>query len=115
METEIKTCFGLFVKHMRSTIKNLPEYDIDNLTIQDIRGEIEVIYMKYIMASSFLISETSVGVLAYKHLKQMIDGNDINEKIIKLETEISELKNKLSVVLFPLSNQPTQTKNWFFN
>ena len=45
----------------------------------------------------------------------MIDGNDINEKIIKLETEISELKNKLSVVLFPLSNQPTQTKNWFFN
>lgn len=116
METEIRTCFSLFVNHMRGTIKHLPEYDYDKLTIQQIRAEMEVIFMKYILSSSYSISETSVGFVSYRHLKKMIDSDETKIKYYKIESELkmlslentilkqelSELKNKISSTLFPL-------------
>lgn len=117
MDNEIRICFSLFVSHMKQTLKNLPEYDYNTITSQQIKSEMEVIYMKYILSSSFSISESSVGVVAYKHLKKMVDDNEKKSKyntmesdlkIIALENtilkqELNELKNKISTTLFPIN------------
>lgn len=97
MENSIKYCFKLFVQYMKtSSVKDLKTYDTGNMTIEQIRAEIDVIYMKYILASTYTISETAVGTVAYKHLKEMIDGNENKQ----LKHEIDELKVKFSDYLF---------------
>lgn len=83
MDNEIRTCFSLFVNHMRNTVKTLPDYDYNSMTSAQIAGELDVIYMKYILASSFTISDNSTGVVAYKHIKKMIGNDDLKKNMIK--------------------------------
>jgi len=114
-ESEIKLCFNLFVNHMKCNIKELRTYDVPTMTINQIRAEIDVIYMKYILCSSYSVSDSSIGVVAYNHLKKMIDGSNKNTLMHKLENEVkalglentflkqevNDLKTKMSNVLFP--------------
>ncbi|QKF94374.1 hypothetical protein QKU48_gp0916 [Fadolivirus algeromassiliense] len=133
MDNEIRICFSLFVNHMKGNIKNLPEYDYNSMTIQQIRGEMDVIFMKYILNSSFSISDSSVGMVAYKHLKKMIDNDEMKIKYNKMESEmkllglentilkqeLTELRNKVSSTLFPMNTLSLNTaslqqpKGWF--
>lgn len=97
MEQSIKHCFNLFVQYMKSSaLKDLRNYDTNNMTVEQIRNEIDIIYMKYILASSYTLSDTAVGVVAYNHLKNMIDGNENKQ----LRQEVDELKIKFSDYLF---------------
>ena len=135
MDNEIKLCFNLFVNHMKANIKDLKTYDASTMTVNQIRAEIDVIYMKYILCSSYSVSDSSIGVVAYNHLKKMIDGSAKNGQLHKLESEvrtlglenailkqeINELKTKVSNALFPtnsltgsgLGSQPITQKSWF--
>lgn len=96
MEAPIKICFNLFAQYMKATIKDLRNYDTSNMSIEQIRGEIDIIYMKYILASTYSLSDTAVGSVAYKHLKDMIDKNENRQ----LKQELDELKVKFSDYLF---------------
>jgi hypothetical protein len=132
MENEIKMCFSLFVNHMKANIKDLRSYDVGAMTINQIRAEIDVIYMKYILISSYSVSDSSIGVVAYTHLKKMIDGNNKVSQIHRLEQEVktlglenaflkqevNELKTRISNALFPTKDQGSivingQPKSWF--
>lgn len=119
MESEIRTCFSLFANHLKNTIKNLPEYNYDELSIQQMKAESDILYMKYILNSSYLNSEKSIVTSAYKHLKKMIKDNksDNDCKLLTLENfllkqELNQFKNVHSNVI---SDQTTQTKGWFFS
>lgn len=97
MEHSIKYCFNLFVQYMKtSSVKDLRNYDTSTMTIEQIRAEIDIIYMKYILASTYTLSDTAVGTVAYRHLKEMIDGNENKQ----LRHEVDELKIKFSDFLF---------------
>ena len=140
MDNEIRKCFFLYLNHIKSTIKGLQDYDIQNMTILQIRAQIDVIHMQYILTSSFSVSETSPCVIGYKHLKEMIDGNcndikyqklDNDVKLLTLENtilkrDLDDLKSKISDSLFPSSinlcsscpsiieQNGNQPKGWFF-
>ncbi|ARF12408.1 hypothetical protein Klosneuvirus_5_78 [Klosneuvirus KNV1] len=97
MENSIKYCFNLFVQYMKtSSVKDLRNYDTSTMTIEQIRSEIDIIYMKYILASTYTLSDSAVGTVAYRHLKEMIDGNENKQ----LRHELDELKIKFSDFLF---------------
>ena len=135
MDTEIRTCFSLYVGYIKNTVKHLPDYDYNSMTIKQIRGELDIIYMKYILVSSF-ISETAIGVIGYKHIKKMIDDDDLKNKYYRIESELkllglentllkqelNDLRNKVSSTLFSgmSSSQTNQSsegngpkKGWF--
>lgn len=116
MESEIKTCFCLYLNHIKSNIKNVHDYDVSKMTISQIKSQLNIIHMQYILtSSSYAVSEASPCVVAYKHLKKMIDVDDNNSKYEKFESdikilnlenailkqELNDLKNKISNTLFP--------------
>lgn len=132
----IRTCFMLYVNHLRSQRKDLvtEAYNYETLTDQQIRSQLDILHMKYILSSSFTLNDSSPCMVAYKHLKSMIDGNSIDEKcsrlqfqISKVETEnrelkheIQEVKQKVSTNMFnnyetksPQSSQTVTSKGWF--
>jgi len=97
---DVKQCFELFASHIRNTTKkNIPEYDIDNMNIQDIIIQTNIIYMQYILSNSFSISTTSIPVIAFDHLKKIINEYCDNGLYVlfyenkKLKQEIYNLKN----------------------
>lgn len=137
MDNEIRSCFCLYLHYMKSNIKNLQDYDIQNMTISQIKAQLEFVHMQYILTtSSYSLSETAPAIVAYKHLKQMIEGDHISLKYQKLESdikcltleneilkrELNDFKNKMSNVLFPsspitepqISTNTDQPKRWFF-
>ncbi len=114
MDQEIKLCFTLYLNYMKSQIKNLKSYNIDDMTIAQIRIQLDVIQMQYIIGS-FSISKTSIAYAGYIHLTQMIDSNytimklgdfgDLENEIkniktenILLKQEIEILKNKIEIL-----------------
>lgn len=97
MEYPIKHCFNLYVQYMKtSSLKDFRQYDTSTMTIEQIRAEIDIIYMKYILVTSYTLSDTAVGSVAYRHLKEMIDGHENKQ----LRQEVDELKIKFSDYLF---------------
>lgn len=114
MENEIRMCFYLWTTHMKNTIKDLRNYDTTNMTVNQIKAETDIIYMKYILASSYSISDSSVGVISYNHLKKMIECSNTEKNYNKIENELkmlnleneklkldlNDLKSKLSSMLF---------------
>lgn len=96
MESSIKHCFNLFVRYMGTMIKDIKTYDTTTMTVEQIRYEIDIIYMKYILVSTYTISETAVGTVAYKHLRDMVDKTEIKT----LKQEIDDLKVKFADYLF---------------
>ena len=84
---------------MKSQIKNLKGYNVDEMTISQIRIQLDVIHMQHIV-SSFSISKTSTGYVSYMHLKQMIDNYTItkSEKLIKMENDIELLKQNIEIL-----------------
>lgn len=99
IEQEIKTCFTLYLNYMKSQIKNLKGYNVDEMSISQIRIQLDVIHMQYIV-SSFSISKTSTGYVSYMHLKQMIDNYTItkSEKLINMENDIESLKQEMEIL-----------------
>lgn len=88
MDKDIRYCFSLYLNHMKSQIKNLKGYNVDEMSITEIRNQLDIIHMQYII-SSFAVSKSSTAVMSYNHLKEMIDNN-----ISKLEYEIKLLKEE---------------------
>lgn len=78
MEKEIRTCFGLYLNYIKQHIKNLREYDIDAMSISDMDAQLDVIHMQYILTSSYSLSKTSPGLIAYNHLKTVIRNSRYN-------------------------------------
>ena len=139
MENEIKMCFCLYLNHIKLNVKNIQDLDVSSMTIDLIRSQLNIIHMQFILTSpSYSISETSPSFVAYNHLKKMIDGEDINMKCQKLESDIKllnlenanlkqefdNLKIKVSDALFQQSQSPTsiqtststpnqQSKGWW--
>lgn len=74
MENNIKQCFTLFVKYLKihGGLKDLPEYDINKMTMDELIGHIDVLYMQY-LTSGYGLSSNSPVPLAYDHLMKMID------------------------------------------
>jgi len=130
MEKEIRTCFGLYLSYMRQHIKNLKEYDIDSMSVSDIDASLDVIYMQYIVTSSYSISKTSPGLIAFNHLKEIIKNGTVCYKCQSLKQENDYLKKELydlktkttDVLMLSSSNDNLQQnmeidptkKGWFF-
>ena len=91
MDKTIKTCFCLYVNHMKNIVKNLNEYDYSVLTLNEIRDELNIIYIKYILSSPYSISDNSIGIVAYKHIKKMLDEESSKTKYIKIVNEFKML------------------------
>lgn len=116
MENEIRTCFSLFVHHLKNSIKNLPEYKYDELSIPQIKAELNILYMKYLLNSTYLNSEKAIVITAYKHLKNMINDNknDNNFKLLCMENFLLKQQLKDSKIIDTQTNQQLP-KGWFFN
>lgn len=109
-DNKIKICFEYFVEHLTKILKDIVAYDVDNMTVEQIEDEVDVLYMRYLMTlSSFTPSSKTCTMLAYEHLKNMLNSN---QRLTKIENivlhnqnktliqEIEHLKTDLSDVLF---------------
>jgi len=67
----IRICFDMFVDHLRKSNKEMPPYE--DLTLREMKDALNVMYMQYILANSFTVSNNSVTVIAYHHLLGMIN------------------------------------------
>jgi len=87
MENNIKVCFTLFVNYLRTHggLKDIPEYDVDKISLDVLTDLVDVLYMKY-LTSSYGLSSTSTVPSAYNHLINMIDkkNNSNNSTSINL-------------------------------
>jgi hypothetical protein len=94
MCSDIRQCFDLFIKYLKNNVKNIEVSVSDNMTIIDIKTQTNVAFMQYILSYGFSVPSTSVPVLAYEHLKKMIDEHLENDcKKISLKNE--HLKEKI--------------------
>jgi hypothetical protein len=96
MSNDVKRCFELFVEHIRATTKQtIPEYDINNMDIQDFITQTNILYMQYILSNYVTVSSNSITVVAYEHLKKIIDEY-CNNRIYILLCENEKLKQEVS-------------------
>lgn len=105
MCSDIKQCFDLFVKYLRSNVKNIEIIVTDNMTITDIKTQTNIAYMQYILSNGFSVSASSVAVIAYEHLKKMIDEylkSDSPKQLLKhtqLKEKLSTFKSTMYLIL----------------
>lgn len=71
MESTIKSCFEIYQNNLKS-IHNTT-YTPETMTIEEIENTIDLIHMKYIMASTYSISKSCIQCVAYNHLKSLIE------------------------------------------
>jgi len=124
MEAEIIECFKLYYGYMREQLR-LPELandKIEKMTIDEIRTQVEVLYMRHVLISTRVVSKTSKGQTIYKHMKSLlndyitlnkistIDHNymSLMERTTKAETNVEKLANKLK------STTTDEKKGWLF-
>ena len=81
MLSTIKTCFGLYYDNFKNIIKSDIVYDVDNMSVEEIDAQVDIIYMKYITMSSFSISLTSIQVVAYTHMKNVISSYKVSMNV----------------------------------
>jgi len=111
MSNEIKQCFQLFATYIKmNNIKTLDSYNTDTMTIPEIKATLNVIYMKYILAS-FSISPSSNIVFAYVHLIKMIDEY-LSHNVQIPNTENDDVKMMDQDPNAPLVTDPPK-KGWF--
>jgi hypothetical protein len=127
MDKQIQVCFRLYFNYMKSQIKHLHELDIESMSVVDIKGQLEIVYMQYIIASNYSISETSPYTVGYKQLKNMISESNSNLSIenANLKRELKSLKATMMDTLVPSvenvsesiasEEQPKQKAGWFFS
>ena len=122
MEKEIKICFAMYCKYMMSIIKldkNYTDEIINNMTIDNIKTDINIINMKYIIGSVYSISESSIAILAYKHIKSLIDEHNTINKITIIDNNYLLLKNRLDELekqksLSINEKEQLKQKGWLF-
>ena len=121
MENKIRECFSLLILFIKKNIKDINDYNIDEMTIQDIRCEIDILYMKYILSPSCLNSDKNTVGLGYKHLRNMIRDLELSNEIRSLQMENFLLKQEIDNHKNPSKNPPCiqnenqeQPKGWFF-
>lgn len=74
MEQEIKQCFLLYVTYMKSNIKDLQDYDTDNMSILQIKTQTNLIHMKYLMTCGmYSVTKTSPIIMGFNHLMNLIN------------------------------------------
>jgi len=126
MDKEIKICFGMYYNYINSIIKLTVECipdNVDGMSVDEIRSYANILHMKYILSSSYSVSESSIAIISYKHLTGLIDKNlllnkiniidndylSTKEKINKIEAQLNHVNNNTSVD--DLKDKP---KGWIF-
>ena len=88
----IKQCFFLFTKTLDIRKINIPaEEKIETMNINEIRANLDVIYMEYIVNSICSINDDGLVTRAYKHLDRLIKKymkNVKNDKVKQLEEKL---------------------------
>jgi hypothetical protein len=112
MSNEIKLCFESYVKYMKSNhLKTLNTSCLEELSLMtssQISSELDLIHIQYILSQTYSISETSAPVVAYKHLKRMIDTDDINKKCTQLEISLISCLQEIDLLKEQLDNIDTK-------
>jgi hypothetical protein len=86
MEYQIKTCFSLYLNYMKNKIKMPLNYNVDEMIISDIRSNLDVIYMHFIMSPNlFNFENNNPGIMGYDHLVKMIDNFERKIKEIDID------------------------------
>lgn len=121
MENKIRECFSLLISFIRKNIKDINDYNINTMSAQDIKCEMDLLYMKYILSSSCLNSDKNTIGLGYKHLRNMIHEFELSNEVRTLQMENFLLKQELdsyknmSKNILPVQNDnQEQSKGWFF-
>lgn len=90
----IKQCFFLFTKTLDNRKINIPDEEkIDKMDVNEIRANLDVIYMEYIVNSICSINDDGLVTRAYKHLDRLIEKYMKNIK----KDKVKQLKKKLEV------------------
>ena len=97
LESNIRKCYTLYVSFLKANIKNLENIDQDDISIEQIDNHLDVLHLRYILSHTYSLSPDSVGMMAYRHLKQMIEEYNI----------------KSSVPTADGSVRPTKSRGWF--
>ena len=117
MENTIRECFFIYTNFLRQTIKNVYNYDHTTMSIGQIRNQIDILHMGFIVHSSYTIAENSPAVIAYKQLITMIESfqeRNIREKYEELLVQ----HNRLKIELDSLKDKPkveTPKSGWIFS
>jgi len=134
MLNTIKICFSLYSNNLKSVTKDNTEYDVDNMTIDEIESAIDILHMKYILTSLYSISATSIQIMAHTHMKNMIEkynnntcrflGNNMTDiESVQFTNEMNEpVVNECEQVSVPLPvpeqtqgvHQNVTKKGWIF-
>lgn len=100
METEIRQCFILYVAYMKSNIKNLEDYDVENMSVQQIKAQANLLFMRYLMTSGvYSVSKTSPIIIGFNHLVRMIN----------------EWESKKFPQYVAAQSEVDKQRSWFFN
>ena len=81
LEGNIRKCYTLYVSFLKANIKNLESTDQEDISIEQIDNQLDVLHMRYILSHAYSLSPDSVGMMAYRHLKQMIEEYNIKSTL----------------------------------
>lgn len=70
----VKSCFEKFVNYMerKEKISSTEEFDIENISIQDIDKLTQILFMNYIIKNDSKINQNNSTCILYKHVNSLI-------------------------------------------
>ena len=125
MEDEIRTCFGMYSKFISGVIKLDKIYTdeiISRMSMEQIKTELNIMHMKYIVNSVYSISESSIGSIAYKHMKQLIDDHFSQNRVSLIDSDYLTIKSRLDKLenkekdknIINVTDVDDKPKGWLF-
>src|SRR5437660_1777033 len=70
----VKACFEKYIMYLKTyeKIKSPEDFDIENISIQDIDRLTQITFMNYVVSCDGKISQFSIPCVLYKHVNSLI-------------------------------------------
>lgn len=118
MERDIAICFTLLVNYLKNRLGNINNYDCSKMTINEIKNEVNILLMKYIVDGFFDSGDTKLRTtMAFEHMNKLLEEHDVKFKYLEMEKENKNLKEKLTDIENKIKNNTNlneQSKGWFY-
>src|SRR5439155_9490751 len=104
----VKSCFEKYIRYLETMEKlySCENFDIDNISIQDIDRMTQILFMNYIIKCDSKIHPTNIPCILYKHVNSLIcqyiqdESNKtiplLKDHVFQLEDDNNKLKQDLS-------------------